>query len=42
MKDGFYPVCLKVAKVLPLFKKGDKDNPINYRPSTVLSPVSKF
>ena len=37
----FFPVCLKVAKVLPLFKKGDKDNPNNYRPIAILSPISK-
>ncbi|MFO7795213.1 MAG: reverse transcriptase family protein [Promethearchaeia archaeon] len=41
IKNGFFPVCLKVAKILPLFKKGDKDNPNNYRPITILSPVSK-
>ena len=33
---GLFPVCLKVAKVLPLFKKGDKDNPSNYRPIAIL------
>ena len=41
MKNGLSPVCLKVAKVLPLFKKGDKDNPNNYRPIAILSPVCK-
>ena len=41
MKNGLFPVCLKVAKVLPLFKKGGKDNPNNYGPIAILSPVSK-
>ena len=37
----FFPVCLKKAKFLPLFKKGDKDNPNNYGPIAILSPVSE-
>ena len=33
--------CLKIAKVLPLFKKGDESLPNHYRPIRLLSSLSK-
>lgn len=33
---GSYPEALKIAKVIPLFKKGKSDLPENYRPISLL------
>ena len=35
------PDDLKVAKVLPIFKAGTKDDPGNYRPISILSSVAR-
>ena len=37
-----FPDALKVAKVVPIFKKGAKENPANYRPISVLPLISKI
>ena len=42
LSTGIYPSHWKLANVLPLFKKGVKDNIGNYRPVSLLSCVSKF
>ena len=39
---GIYPDCLKIARVTPVFKNGDKHNPCNYRPISVLSAINKI
>ena len=39
---GIYPNDLKIAKVLPLFKKGDRSLPENYRPISLLPCVNKL
>ena len=39
---GKYPMALKVAKVIVLFKKGDKYQPNNYRPISLLSCFNKI
>ena len=36
-----YPKCFKTAKVIPLHKKGDKTDPSNYRPISLLSSLGK-
>ena len=41
ISESVYPTSLKKAKVVPLFKKGDKKNPENYRPISLLSSLSK-
>ena len=38
---GTVPEVMKVAKVIPLFKKGNKEELNNYRPISLLSSISK-
>ena len=40
--SGVFPHELKVATVTPIFKSGNKENPGNYRPISVISPISKI
>ena len=39
---GIYPSNLKIAKVIPIFKKGDQTSINNYRPISILSPINKI
>lgn len=39
---GAFPEKLKVNKVVPIHKKGEKRNASNYRPVTLTSPLSKI
>ena len=39
---GIYPDFLKIAKVTPLFKKGDKTDDDNYRSISVLTQINKL
>ena len=39
---GIYPDQLKTAKVIPVFKKGDKLLVSNYRPISLLSNINKI
>lgn len=39
--DETFPSSLKTVKVTPLFKNGDRQQMNNYRPITVVSPISK-
>ena len=40
--SGEFPDPLKVARVTPIFKEGDKSKLSNYRPISVLPPLSKI
>lgn len=42
IRENVFPDCLKIAKIIPLFKGGDKSAPDNYRPISVLSVFSKI
>ena len=39
---GKFPDCLKIARVTPIFKSGEKDKPDNYRPISILPVLSKI
>ena len=40
-KLGIFPDCLKIAKVLPVYKSGEKSELCNYRPISIRSSISK-
>ena len=39
---GIFPDILKIAKVFPVHKNGNKNDPNNYRPISILSTFSKI
>ena len=39
--NGLFPSILKIAKVIPIFKSGEKQTVNSYRPISLLSPFSK-
>ena len=40
--SGIFPQKLKISRIAPVFKQGDKDNPSNYRPIRILPYISKI
>ena len=42
LKTGIFPEKMKIAKVSPIFKKGDKSILSNYRPISVLPCFSNI
>ena len=41
LKTNTYPALWKIAHVMPVFKKGDKFQPCNYRPISLISCIGK-
>ena len=41
-KLGYFPNCLKIAKIIPLYKSVEKFLPTNYRPMSILTCLSKI
>ena len=39
--ESKFPDKIKVAKIIPIYKKGQKEDPANHRPIAQLSPFSK-
>ena len=42
MSSRLFPSHCKIAKLKPLYKKGPKTNPGNFRPISLLPLISKF
>ena len=42
IETGVFPNCLKIAEVIPIYKKRDQNMPTNYRPISLLSQFDKF
>ena len=40
--EGYFPSCLKIARVMPLYKDGDANVFENYRPISLLHPLAKI
>ena len=42
IKSGIVPSKMKIAKIVPIFKKGNVTDPANYRPVSLLPCLSKI
>lgn len=42
IRDGIFPTQWKKARIVPIYKKGDRSNITNYRPVSILSTFSKL
>ena len=40
--NGTFPNNLKIANITPVYKSGERQNKNNYRPISILSPISKI
>ena len=42
LAQGIFPDKMKIARIMPMYKGGDKENVVNYRPIFVLPCFSKI
>ena len=42
VSEGIFPECFKTAKIIPIFKSGDSNATVNYRPTSMLPFLSKI
>ena len=42
LAQGIFPDKMKIARIMPIYKGGDKENVVNYRPIFVLPCFSKI
>ena len=42
LDEGIFPKNMKIAKLIPLFKAGNRSDPDNYRPISLLPVLSKI
>ena len=42
LSSGIFPMRLKYSEIKPILKKGDKINIPNYRPTSILTSLSKI
>ena len=42
INKGVFPNCLKIAEIIPIYKKGDINKATNYRPIALLSQFNKI
>ena len=42
ISTGKYPDEMKIAKCIPIYKKGKRNDPSNYRPISILSTINKI
>ena len=42
MSEGTFPEFFKTAKIIPIFKSGDSNSTVNYRPISMLPFLSKI
>ena len=41
MSSSTFPDMMKTVRVIPIYENGDKDDPGNYRPISILPTISK-
>ena len=42
IKKEYFPLALKITEIVPIFKKGNRENCCNYRSISILSRLQKF
>ena len=42
LSEGTFPECFKTAKIIQIFKSGDSNYTVNYRPISMLNFLSKI